>query len=181
MSAAFLHRSQRLGFILVFFGVCRGLAGAAAADDVDAVLPRLGVTRGLCVVLGDAKGELAVKLARASELLIYVQLPRSENVAAVRRAAADAGLYGTRIYVAQGNLTPLYLADNLADALIAIGDAADVSDAEVLRVLRQRAKRSEVNKNWSSLCRTAWIAGAIPTTARTTTRNRKIALREART
>ena len=34
----------------------------------------------------------------------------------------------------------LYLADNLADALVATGDAADIPEAEVLRVLRPQGK-----------------------------------------
>ena len=43
-------------------------AGAENAVAEDRHCPRL------CVVLGDAKGELAVKLARETELLIYVQV-----------------------------------------------------------------------------------------------------------
>jgi hypothetical protein len=140
MSAAFAGRSQCFRLALILAVLFLGALGLSAAQSGDAVLPRLGVTRGICVVLGDTKGDLAVKLARESELLIYVQLPRSEDVAAVRRAAAEAGLYGTRIYVEQGNLTPLYLADNVADALVAVGDATALPDAEAMRVLRPQGK-----------------------------------------
>ena len=41
-----------------------------------AILDKIGVTSGICVLPGDTKCELALKLARHSELLIYVQLPR---------------------------------------------------------------------------------------------------------
>jgi outer membrane protein assembly factor BamB len=92
------------------------------------------------VVLGDVQGTLTLQLARDSELVVYAQLARGEDVAAVRQAAADAGLYGTRIFVEQGDVTQLYLADNLADAGAAIGPAAGMPEAELLRVLRPRGK-----------------------------------------
>jgi hypothetical protein len=103
-------------------------------------LNEIGVTRGICVVLGDAKCELALQLARQSELLIYLQLPRAEDVQTACRAADEANLYGTRIFIEKGVLTRLHLADNLADALIAVGDATDVPEAEALRVLRPQGK-----------------------------------------
>ena len=49
------------------------LAGAwtatAAAQDVKSLLDRVGSSKGLCVVLGDAEGKLAVELARKSDVL----------------------------------------------------------------------------------------------------------------
>jgi outer membrane protein assembly factor BamB len=94
----------------------------------------------LCVVLGDVTGDLAVQLARDSELLIYVQLPEAEDVAAVRQAIAAAGLYGTRVYVEHGPADRLFLADNLADAVVAAGAASGTPEAEVLRVLHPQGK-----------------------------------------
>ncbi|MEK7684472.1 MAG: PQQ-binding-like beta-propeller repeat protein [Verrucomicrobiota bacterium] len=123
---------------------------ALAADDArppvtgkkpaDPLLRQIGVTKGLCVVLDEANCELALKLARETELLIYVQLPRAEDVESARRTVESAGLYGTRIYVEKGPLAKLYLADNLADALVAVGEAAQLPEAEALRVLRPQAK-----------------------------------------
>ena len=66
--------------------------------SVDTVLDWIGVPRGICVVLGDPKCELAINLARVSELRIYVQLPRDGDVALARQAVDEAGYYGTRIY-----------------------------------------------------------------------------------
>ncbi|MHC4509313.1 MAG: outer membrane protein assembly factor BamB family protein, partial [Planctomycetota bacterium] len=111
-----------------------------AANQQDPILERIGVKRGICVLLGDPTGELAVELARESELMIYVQLPQAENVERVRRAADDAGFYGTRIFVDKGLLNRLHLADNIADAIVAVGGAKGVPNAEVLRVLRPQAK-----------------------------------------
>ncbi len=96
---------------------------------------RIVSKRGICVVLGDNKCELALKLARNSERLIYVQLPRAEDVETARRAADAAGLYGTRIFVEKGALTKLHLADNIADAVIVVKGPIGIPDAEVLRVL----------------------------------------------
>ena len=78
---------------------------------------------------------------RNSELLIYVQLQRREDVESACRIVDDAGFYGTRIFVEKGSLTRLHLADNLADVLIAVGKTASkISETEALRVLRPQAK-----------------------------------------
>ena len=109
-------------------------------QSADTLLNKIGVSRGICVVLGDTKLELALELARKSELLIYVQLPKATDVEKARQAADAAGLYGTRIYVEKGALTSLYLADNLADVLIAVGEAAKIAESEALRILRPEGK-----------------------------------------
>jgi len=112
-----------------------GVRPVCAAEGVRDVLDRVGVTRGICVMLGDPTGELAIELARTSERIVYVQLPQAEQVAHTRRAADAAGFHGTRIFVAKGPPSRLHLADNLADVLIALGAAAKMPEAEVLRVL----------------------------------------------
>jgi outer membrane protein assembly factor BamB len=114
--------------------------------QTDSMLEKIGVTRGICVVPGDTKCKLALKLARQSELLIYVQLPRDKDVEAARKAADITGFYGTRIFVEKGDLTKLHLADNIADALVAVGDAVGLSKAEALRVLRPEGKALLGNK-----------------------------------
>ena len=105
-----------------------------------AVLDKIGVTRGICVLLGDQQCRLACELARRSELTFYVQLAGSEEVEAAARAADAAGLYGTRIFVQQGTSARIGLADNVADALVAPADSSGPPKAEVLRVLRPAAK-----------------------------------------
>jgi outer membrane protein assembly factor BamB len=107
------------------------------------VLEKAGSQRGICVVLGEPSGSLALELARTSEFLIYVQLPAGEPVDALRKTADQAGLLGTRLLVEQGALSHLHLADNLADVVV-VRNAASGSDsaprAEVLRVLRPGGK-----------------------------------------
>ncbi|MBM4088076.1 MAG: hypothetical protein FJ276_01410 [Planctomycetes bacterium] len=85
-------RSQRVRLLLGVVGFFLSCAASWRACADDTLASRLGVTRGVCVVLGDPRCELAVELAEQSELLVYVQLPAAEDVVAARRAAADAGL-----------------------------------------------------------------------------------------
>lgn len=147
--------SQRLRLAAIEFLACLGCAlipafltarGAPAATDVPPldlatqVLREVGSQRGLCVVLGEPRVVFARELARQSEWLIYTQLPDVTEVAAARRSADAAGLYGTRLFVEQGPLDHLFLADNLADAAVVVGDATGVPEEEVLRVLRPGGK-----------------------------------------
>jgi len=113
------------------------------------LIDRIGVNRGICVVLGDTTGELAIDLAYRSELLIYSQLQNEAQVESARKAADEAGFYGTRIYVEKGGLERVHLADNLADALIAVGDAIQLSQSEALRVLRPEGKAIVGNEEWT--------------------------------
>ena len=133
-------RRISISLIIATIGILLSQPIASPARQGRSILERIDVTRGICVVLGDAECERALQLARQSELLIYLQLPRAEDVQAAREIADEAGLYGKRIFIEKGSLAKLHLADNLADALIAIGRRSDVSEAEALRVLRPGGK-----------------------------------------
>lgn len=111
----------------------------AADPDSTAILDQIGAKRGIAMVLGDRDGQLAIALARASELMIYVQSPNPDDVAAARRTVEAAGLLGTRVYVGQGDYRRLHLAEDIADAVIVMESAVGpqgVAEAELLRVLR---------------------------------------------
>lgn len=130
----------RLGFLLgVLFVAVSGRA-AAAGPEPTTVLKSIGARRGLCVVLGDRDCAFARAMAGRSEVLVFVQLSDPAQVAAARKTAYDAGLYGTRIYVDGGPMRRIHLADNLADAVVALGAAArkatGAARREILRVLR---------------------------------------------
>jgi outer membrane protein assembly factor BamB len=101
------------------------------------ILGKLQSPRGICAILGDSRAELAIELAKASQLQIYVQLPNAAEVEAARRAADATGMLNTRVYVEKGSDSRIHLADNLADTVVVCGAASDraVKD-EVLRVLR---------------------------------------------
>lgn len=137
------NQYQRLFFVkcVLFFALLLGFAffncgkNDTFSSKVDLV-SQLETTRGICVVLGDSTGEIAIDLARKTELLIYSQLSRAEDVARARLATDSAGFYGSRIYVEQGALNHLHLADNLADIVLAVGSATSVPRDEALRVVR---------------------------------------------
>ncbi len=127
---------KRLSLTVIVLIWSLSVAAAPSGSTVESI----GVTRGICVVLGDGAAERAIKLARESELLIYVQLTQAKDVQAAREAADAAGLYGTRIFVAKGPADKLNLADNIANAVVAAGGAGGISEAEMLRVLRPQGK-----------------------------------------
>ena len=131
-------RAASWSFLVLVLGASSVCAGQQTASQD--ILSKLGVNKGICVVLDDPQCELALGLAQASELTVYVQVPGEDGRQAACRAAEAAGVYGTRIYVGSGELAEIHLADNLADALVATGDPAGVPRAEVLRVLRPGAK-----------------------------------------
>ncbi len=101
---------------------------------------RLGVSRGLCVVLGERDAATALELAQETELLVYTQLDTREAADAARRAAEARGLNGLRLFIDHGSAQRLHLGDNLADAILVLDRNAPIPDAELLRVLRPRGK-----------------------------------------
>jgi len=133
-------RTKKIILLTTVVGVLLCQPPLSMASQSDSILEKIDVTRGICVVLGDAEGELAVELARDSELLIYVQSPRVKDVETIRKAADDAGFYGTRIFVDKGPFKNLNLADNVADAVVAVGGMKRYSEAEIRRVLRPQGK-----------------------------------------
>lgn len=130
-------------FGLVLAVACRPpvVEAAESATDAQSVLQQLESPKGICAIAGDAGARLAIDLARAGELLLYVQLDDAKAVDAARRAAEAAGLLNTRVYVERGSCDCVHLADNLADVLILCGEAASgVDEKEALRVVRPGGK-----------------------------------------
>ena len=115
---------------------------ASCAKKIDrSIIQRIDLRRGIGVVLGDNQADIALELARKTDLLIYVQLAREDEVEAARRVIDAEGFFGNRIWVEEGGFTAIHLGDNLADVLIAAGDAASkLPEAEALRVLCPRGK-----------------------------------------
>ncbi|MCZ6793017.1 MAG: PQQ-binding-like beta-propeller repeat protein [Planctomycetota bacterium] len=117
-----------------------GVRMAPAGDRTDDVLERLALRRGIVVVLGDSRCELALDIARRSELLVYSQLPDARAVESVRREALAAGLDATRFQVDVGRPDRVHLADDVAGALVAVGEAETLDETEALRVLSPRGR-----------------------------------------
>ena len=124
--------------IMVMVGVPTARAADPSGDM--RVLEQIEAKKGICVVLGDPRCELAIALAKGGELLLYVQVQNEKDRQTACRAADAAGLYGTRICVASGDSARIGLADNFADAVVATSAATGVPRTEVLRVLRPAGK-----------------------------------------
>lgn len=105
-----------------------------------AVLDKLGINRGICIVCDDSHCELAIRLVNSSDLLVYVHVLTEAQRQTACQVADAAGLYGTRIYVGYARNGEIQLADNIADGVVAKGDPASISRTEALRVMRPGAK-----------------------------------------
>ena len=121
-------------------GPARGAGSEKVSGTLLKVPDTFSDTRGIGVVLEDKDCRQAIALARASDLLVYVQLSGASDTETARRAADAAGLLGTRIWVEQGKPSRIHLADDAADALLAPADGAGVSREEILRVVRPEGK-----------------------------------------
>ena len=130
---------------VLFCAACITASHAASVSaEAESALGRIGIDQGICGVLGlpEVGGANAVVgVASGSELTVYFQSPRPQEVAAVRKAAAAAGLLGRRVFADQGDLGRVHLADNLAGAVFVASSAEKaVSEKELLRVLHPRGK-----------------------------------------
>jgi len=129
---------KRRLLIIVFALLC--LSKARATERAESVLERIGAKQGICVLVGDTNCDLSIALAGRSELTFYVQLARGRDVGDACRAADEAGLFGTRIFLGKGSPAKLHLADNIADALVFVNEKARPSREEALRILRPGGK-----------------------------------------
>ena len=109
------------------------------AADAGAVHKQIGVHAGLCVLVGENQASRALALAKVSDLMIYVPATSHSRAAAVRAAAEQAGLLGTRIYVDHGRPERIGLASDLADAVVVEGPV-ETPLAELMRVIRPRGR-----------------------------------------
>lgn len=120
--------------------------GAAAGGP--AAGREISLQRGLVALPGDVGAQTALELCRRSELLCYVQLPTAGEVEAARRNAARAGVYGVRVFIEEGSLDRLHLADHLADVTLPLGAAQQMPEAEALRVTRPGGEVILGQKKW---------------------------------
>ena len=110
------------------------------ATEAPELLDKIGISRGICVVLGDACDKVAMDLARASDLLVYVQVANAEQATAARQAAEAMGLDATQLQIEQGDPSRLHLASNLANVVVVLGAESPTTESEILRVLRPRGR-----------------------------------------
>ncbi|MFT5326688.1 MAG: outer membrane protein assembly factor BamB [Planctomycetaceae bacterium] len=119
--------------LLIFGG------SALAQSDLATSATKLQVDKGIIAVLGFSEADAAdvVKLASKDGRRVYFQSNDAAAAKAVRTSAEKAQLLTVRVSVDTGPLSSIHLSENLADGVLVAEAAADqVSDAEVLRVLR---------------------------------------------
>ncbi len=117
--------------------VTPAFASSRAASPQE-VVQAVGARQGICVVVGEGACDLALELAKGTELLIYTQLQSKDFESACRRVE-EAGYYGSRIFVGE-DAQKLHLAGNVADVVVALGNTPGFSTEEMLRVARPAGK-----------------------------------------
>jgi outer membrane protein assembly factor BamB len=117
-------------------------ANSADSASVAESFARLDVQRGIVAVVGLPEGNAAalIQSLAGREVTVWFQSGEAAEVAAVRTAANEAGLLGSRVFAAQQSPAMIRLADNLADGiLVAASSAKAVDERELLRALRPKA------------------------------------------
>lgn len=92
------------------------------------ILKETGVREGYALVLGVGTGRLAEELVRQSRVDVIAIDPDREKVAALRKRFCEAGIYGTRIAVHEGDPMSYPLPPYLA-SLIVSEDLAGATDS----------------------------------------------------
>jgi outer membrane protein assembly factor BamB len=108
---------------------------AAAAEEI---LKKTGLKAGYCLDLGCGEGELAIELARRTDLRIYGIEKDPAKVAAARRKLSAAGLYGLRVTILQGDPANSELPNYFANLVVSGNSVAGaaLSGKEALRCAR---------------------------------------------
>ena len=106
----------------------------------ESILRQSGVRRGYCLILGCETGELALELARRSEMMIYAVSPDREKVETLRKRIDASGLYGGRISVEAWPLDRVPYADYFANLVVSettlLGGQLPVAPAEMFRMMK---------------------------------------------
>ena len=88
------------------------------AEAAQAIIERTGVDRGFCLVVGSERGRLAYEIARRSELQVYGIEPDADKVADSRRRLDQAGWYGHRVTIVQGDPAKMAFANYFANLIV---------------------------------------------------------------
>ena len=103
------------------------------------LIERSGIEAGICAVVG-GDGDVALEIARITELLVNVRHPERDGAREIMRRADESGYGIRRLAVEAGPLDRLPYADNLIDFVVATevtpATASHLSVADILRVLR---------------------------------------------
>ncbi|NLF70242.1 MAG: PQQ-binding-like beta-propeller repeat protein [Candidatus Anammoximicrobium sp.] len=105
------------------------------AQAADEIVQRTGVTQGYCLDLACGDGQLALELARRTELQICAFDADPTQVAAARQLLDAAGVYGVRVTVHQADPAALPYPDSVADLVVSGRSVLAGADAAAARGL----------------------------------------------
>jgi outer membrane protein assembly factor BamB len=104
------------------------------------IIQDTGINRGYGLVIGLESGQLAVELAKRSEMMIYAVDSDPDKVAAVRGKVDAAGLYGTRVCVECWPYDEIPYSDYFANLIVSetliAGGMLSLKADSVLRMLK---------------------------------------------
>ena len=114
--------------------------GATAATAAEQILKSSGVTAGFCVDLAAGNGDLAIELAKKSDLQIYAVENDETKVATARRRLSELGLYGSRVIVVHADPAkvafPKYFANLVVSSQSLEGDLPEDLLTQMQRLQR---------------------------------------------
>jgi len=142
--------SAALGLLASFLSV-------AHAQDAKQILDASGVQGGLVVVIGCESPTRLAQL-RAGDSYLVQGLDRDPgNVAAARTYLAERGLYGS-ITVARLEGSRLPYVDSLVNLIVVTGEAGQISEDEMTRVLAPLGVIADARKERIEITRKPWPA-----------------------
>ncbi len=98
------------------------------------ILDAAKTKKGFCVDLGAGDGELALSLAKNSELHIYAVEKDPAKVKTARKRLSKAGIYGNRVTVVEADPAKSNLPDNFANLVVSSsGDQSFLSEMKRLQ------------------------------------------------
>ena len=113
------------------------IAAVAAAEQI---LQGSNVSAGFCVDLGAGRGDLAIELAKQSDLQIYAVESDERKVATARRRLSELGLYGSRVTVVHADPATLAFPKYFANLVVSSQSLEGALSDEIQKAM-QRIQR----------------------------------------
>ncbi len=121
---------------LILAGVVHG--ADSLSEEMRITFDRIEIKNDIFVILGLPNAQLRPLFSEfiiERDLIVYFQSPDLDEVAIMRRVMEKRGFLGTRVFVEEGDLKSIHLANNLAGMVFVSASVEDsVSERELLRV-----------------------------------------------